>query len=230
MKQRPNLHSVYCYPPWQCHGQAYILNYWASPQLLEQSKAYNLRPSRAGHMLHVILIRYTQTPIGAYDALFIVDHPVRKKQRYSTIAKIFVSNEASMLHGQNLWGLPKQLAKFTWTETNTATYCQVEVNGKNMKIQLNRHKNSPEFYINSHQLPHHILNVQQHWQSQDYTFTPQFRGKLHKLKSVQWHDSEEVFPDFNQARYINSFYMSEVQLLLPEAKIEVKTPVSRETT
>lgn len=72
--------------------------------------------------------------------------------------------------------------------------------------------------------------MQQHWQSQDYTFTPQFRGKLHKLKSVQWHDSEEVFPDFNQARYINSFYMSEVQLLLPEAKIEVKTPVSRETT
>lgn len=230
MKQRPLLPNIYCYPPWQCHGKAYILNYWASPRLLEQSKAFNLQPSRAGHMLHVVLIRYDQTPIGAYDALFIVDHPVRKKQRYSTIAKIFVSSEASMLHGQNLWGLPKELATFTWTQTNTATYCQVEVNGKSMMIQLNHHKNSPEFYINSHQLPHHILNVQQLWQSQDYTFTPQFRGNLCKLKSVHWHDTNGLFVDFNQARYINSFYMPEVQLLLPEAKIEVNNQVSRETS
>lgn len=219
MKDSISLAQPFCYPPWQSDGKAYILNYWASPQLLEQAKDFNLQPSRLGHMLHIILTHYDQTPIGPYDTLFIVDHRLIKKQRYSSIVKIFVSTDEALLHGQKLWGLPTELAQFTWTETNTATYCQITQQQKNMMIQLNHHKNSSEFYINSHQLPEKILNIQQPWQDQSYMFTPQFRGHLRKLKSVQWHIKDDLFPKLNQARYINSFYMSNLQLILPEAQI-----------
>lgn len=229
MTQQQLIADLQHYPPWHCLGEAYILNYWVSSSFLNQAKAFNLQPSRHGHMLHIVLLRYKTTPIGAYDALFIVDHPVQQKQRYSSIAKIFVSTQASVMHGQMLWGLPKQLAKFHWTKTTTGMYCQIQFEKKTMMIQLNHAKNSPSFYINSHQLPSSILNVQQHWQDQRYTFTPQFRGHLCKIKSVQWHDDEGLFPNFNQARYIDSFYLADVQLILPEAKIKSAKLVSRET-
>ena len=230
MTQQQLLPDLQHYPPWQCHGEAYILNYWASPQFLQHAKGFNLQASRTGHMLHVVLLHYEHTPIGAYDALFIVDHPVQQKQRYSSIVKIFVSNQPSIVHGQTFWGLPKEIAQFTWTKTNTAMYCEVQVEQQSMMIQLNHSKNLSSFYINSHQLPDSIVNVQQHWQGQRYLFTPQFRGHLCKLKSVQWHNSASLFPDFTQARYIDSFYMPEFQLLLPEAKIQALKSVPRETS
>jgi hypothetical protein len=229
MTQRQLLPDLKQYPPWQCHGEAYILNYWVNPQFLQQAKAFNLQASRAGHMLHVILLHYQDTPIGAYDALFIVDHPIQQNPRYSSIVKIFVSNQQSVLHGQTFWGLPKEIAKFTWTRTNTAMYCEIQVEQQSMMIQLNHSKNNASFYINSHQLPDSIVNIQQHWQGQRYVFKPQFRGKLRKLKSVQWHNNAELFPNFNQARYIDSFYMPEVHLLLPEATIQPLKSVPRET-
>lgn len=229
MTQQQILPELKHYPPWQCHGEAYILNYWASPQFLQHAKTFNLRASRSGHMLHVVLLRYQYTPIGSYDALFIVDHPVQQRQRYSSIVKILVSSRESILHGQTFWGLPKELAQFNWTKTTTGMYCEIKTQQQSMMIQLNHAKNNSSFYINSHQLPDHILNVQQHWQGQRYIFTPQFRGKLCKLKSVQWHNTDGLFPNFNQARYIDSFYMPEVQLILPEAKVHLVKHVSRET-
>lgn len=229
MNQKPFIPDLKYYPPWQSHGEAYILNYWASPSMLEHAKAFDLTASRTGHMLHVILVRYHDTPIGPYDALFIVDHPVINRQRVSLIPKIFVSNQESALYGQTLWGLPKQVAEFTWTQTSTDMYCQIQYGQESMMIQLNHHKNSPSFYVNSHQLPKSILNIRQTWQGQFYRFTPQFRGKLCKLKSVQWHNIGNLFPDFSKARYIHSFYMPEVQLVLPEAHIQAMKMVSRET-
>ena len=229
MTQQQLHDDAQAYPPWHCTAEAYILNYWASSQLLNQAKAFNLQPSRQGHMLHVVLLRYQHTPIGAYDALFIVDHPIQQKQTHPSITQIFVSSQASLLHGQKFWGLPKQLAQFNWTKTNTGMYCQIQVDDKSMMIQLNHAKNSASFYINSHQLPSHILHMQQSWQGQSYTFTPQFRGQMCKLKSVQWHDDLGLFPNFNQARYIDSFYLPQVQLILPEATIKSSKMVSRET-
>lgn len=229
MTQQQLLPDLQQYPPWQCHGEAYILNYWANPHFLQHSKRFNLHASRTGHMLHVVLLHYQHTPIGSYDALFIVDHPVQHKQRYSSIVKIWVSNSQAVLHGQTLWGLPHEIAEFHWTKTNTAMYCEICVQQKSMMIQLNHSKNISNFYINSHQLPDNVLNVQQQWQGQRYLFTPQFRGQFSKLKSVQWHNTADLFPNFNHARYIDSFYMPEFQLLLPEAKIQALKSVPRET-
>ncbi len=217
------------YPPWQCHGEAYILNYWASPHLLEHAQAFNLTASRSGHMLHVILLRYRDTPIGPYDALFIVDHPIINKQRLSLVPKIFVSTQESAIYGQQFWGLPKEVAQFTWTNTSSGMFCEIQHAQQCMMIQLNHHRHSPSFYINSHQLPDSILNIRQHWQGQHYHFIPQFRGQLCKLKSVQWHNIDNLFPDFTQARYIHSFYMPEFQLILPAAQIQQVKRVSRET-
>ncbi len=37
--------SRLCPAPWQLQGEAYILNYWLSPQFLKQAQPFGLTPS-----------------------------------------------------------------------------------------------------------------------------------------------------------------------------------------
>ncbi|MCY1552757.1 hypothetical protein D9M68_891740 [compost metagenome] len=76
--------------------------------------------------------------------------------------------------------------------------------------------------MNSHHLPARLLNIQQTWQGLHYQFSPQFRGKLCKLKQATWKNTLDIFPDFSQAKYLHSFYVPEFQLTLPKAKIGKK--------
>ena len=91
-----------------------------------------------------------------------------------------------------------------------------------MSLCLQKYKHSQMFYINSHHLPARLLNIYQDWHELRYQFTPQFRGKLSKLKQASWENTQDIFPDFSQARYLHSFYVPEFSLTLPKAAIDKK--------
>ena len=76
-----------CPAPWQLQGEAYILNYWLSPHFLKQAQPFGLTPSFLGRLVQVMWVRYHASPIGAYDELLILDHPLFTERRLSTIAK-----------------------------------------------------------------------------------------------------------------------------------------------
>ena len=108
--------QIFAHPPWHLHGDAFILNCWLNPFFLKTAKRFQLAPSPLGRMVNVMLIRYQDSPVGPYDELLIMDHPLLYKHRLSTIPKIYVSTQASLVHGQQLWGIPKELAEFEWLE------------------------------------------------------------------------------------------------------------------
>ena len=145
-----------------------------------------------------------------------------KVQRLSSIAKIYVSTETSVVHGQHFWGIPKQLAEFEWVIKDDVAYCTISFEQQEMSLCLYKYKHSQTFYMNSHHLPARLLNIQQTWQGLHYQFSPQFRGKLCKLKQAAWKNTLDIFPDFSQAKYLHSFYVPEFQLTLPKAKIGKK--------
>ena len=64
--------SRLCPAPWQLQGEAYILNYWLSPQFLKQAQPFGLTPSFLGRLVQVMWVRYHACPIGAYGELLIV--------------------------------------------------------------------------------------------------------------------------------------------------------------
>ena len=43
-----------CPTPWQLQGEAYILNYWLSPQFLKQAQPFGLTPSFLGRLVQVM--------------------------------------------------------------------------------------------------------------------------------------------------------------------------------
>ena len=92
------------FPPWHLQGEAFILNYWISPQFIRQYKTFRIAPSPIGRVVQVMLVRYHQSPVGPYDELLLLDHPLLSKRRLSSIPKIYVSTQISVEHGQQLWG------------------------------------------------------------------------------------------------------------------------------
>ena len=81
-------------------------------------------------------VRYHASPIGAYDELLILDHPLFRQRRLSTIPKIFVSTESSVQHGQQLWGIPKELASFDWDIQDRQMSCKIQHADLQFAIQL----------------------------------------------------------------------------------------------
>ena len=209
-------------PPWHLQGDAFILNYWLTPNFIKHNHAFHIAPSPIGRVVQVILDRYHESPVGPYDELLLLDHPLISKRRLSSIAKIYVSTEASVVHGQHFWGIPKQLAQFEWVIKDDVVYCTISFEQQEMSLCLYKYKHSQTFYMNSHHLPARLLNIQQTWQGLHYQFSPQFRGKLCKLKQAAWKNTLDIFPDFSQAKYLHSFYVPEFQLTLPKAKIGKK--------
>lgn len=209
-------------PPWHLQGDAFILNYWLTPNFIKHNHAFHIAPSPIGRVVQVILVRYHESPIGPYDELLLLDHPLISKRRLSSIAKIYVSTEISVVHGQHFWGIPKQLAEFEWVIKDDVVYCTISFEQQEMSLCLYKYKHSQTFYMNSHHLPARLLNIQQTWQGLHYQFSPQFRGKLCKLKQAAWKNTLDIFPDFSQAKYLHSFYVPEFQLTLPKAKIGKK--------
>ena len=209
-------------PPWHLQGDAFILNYWLTLNFIKHNHAFHIAPSPIGRVVQVILVRYHESPVGPYDELLLLDHPLISKRRLSSIAKIYVSTETSVVHGQHFWGIPKQLAEFEWVIKDDVAYCTISFEQQEMSLCLYKYKHSQTFYMNSHHLPARLLNIQQTWQGLHYQFSPQFRGKLCKLKQAAWKNTLDIFPDFSQAKYLHSFYVPEFQLTLPKAKIGKK--------
>lgn len=218
------LHSAQLsyFPPWHLQGEAFILNYWIGPQFIRQHKTFRIAPSPIGRVVQVMLVRYHQSPIGPYDELLLLDHPLLSKRRLSSIPKIYVSTQASVEYGQQFWGIPKEFATFNWSQQDETTQCQLEAHNQTLALTLTQCKKARPFYINSHHIPRSMLKIQQAWQGHRYEFFPQFRAKLIKLKNFHWQSNLNIFPDFSQAKALQSFYVPSFQLIFPEAKIRTK--------
>ena len=215
-------HTVLCLPPWLLQGEAYILNYWLSSSALKQAQIFGLTPSAFGCVVQIMLVRYAQSPIGAYDELLILDHPVLQQRALSNIPKIFVSTESSVQHGQQLWGIPKELATFEWQTHAQQSTCIIRQTDLELCIRFEQHAKSRCINVNSQYLPAALLKITQMWQGKSYCFSPSFRGQLIPLKKVSWQPNPSLFPDVSQARLLTGFYVPEFELIFPEAKIHSK--------
>lgn len=211
-------------PPWNLQGEAYIFNYWVSPQFLQQYKSFGLTASSLGRMIQVLLVRYQHTPVGVYDELLILDHPLLFKKMVSTIPHIYVSSAISVEHGNALWGIPKQLAQFEWQSEAKQTLCKMSVAPQSLSIEIKKFKNSRSFSIDSRYFPRALLQCRQRTATQHFDFQLKFKGQMCRIQHVTWQNTAFLFPDFNQARFLQGFYVPNFKLHMAEARIKTKNP------
>jgi hypothetical protein len=120
--------------PWNLHVKSswvfpFLVNEAKLDSLLKSSKdKANLYTAGIGNKTPIellgtaMIIRYGDSPAGAYDELLIalpVKTPILKKEYVAprSIPLIYVSSEASLRNGRKNWGIRKENANFQFKES-----------------------------------------------------------------------------------------------------------------
>ena len=83
--------------------RVFILNYWITPHFIRESRNFGIAPSPLGRVVQVMLVRYHHSPVGPYDELLIMDHPLISRRRLSTIQR-FMFLRMNLLFTVNTYG------------------------------------------------------------------------------------------------------------------------------
>ncbi len=119
----------YPQPPWTLKGDAFL-----TLQLLDIAKVRPLIPEKLNIVSvlpgktvgGVYLSKYSSGSVLEYSELIIIAGFLSYKGKFGGwVSHIYVDNPDSVAGGREIWGLPKQLAQFTWTE-NSVTVSQAD--------------------------------------------------------------------------------------------------------
>ncbi|MFC6064061.1 acetoacetate decarboxylase family protein [Streptomyces ochraceiscleroticus] len=122
----PNAPSSTDYPspPWRARGELWMSVFRSREAL---TLPCDLTPVGDRHTLIVLLVRYTEGSLR-YDE-FAVGSLVRKGRHAGVLChRIWVDSAASLNGGRQLWGIPKELATFSWNDRT------VEIRGESAPI------------------------------------------------------------------------------------------------
>lgn len=110
----------YPQPPWTLKGDAFL-----TLQLLDIARVRPLIPTELNIVSAlpgktvggVYLSKYTSGSVLEYSELIIIAGFSSYKGKFGGwVSHIYVDNPDSVAGGREVWGLPKELAQFTWTE------------------------------------------------------------------------------------------------------------------
>lgn len=114
--------------PWTCKCTAYVCTFWRSASQGLPSEVYDpleassmfksTEENYLGGLCLVQIIRYTYTPVGAYDELAILPGFFGKngKNKHAQVSRIYVSQMDTCYNGRKNWNLPKHMARFRFTD------------------------------------------------------------------------------------------------------------------
>jgi hypothetical protein len=169
----------------------------------------------------VYLSAYESGSLLQYNELIVVPAFVRFQGKIGAwISHIYVDNEISVAGGREIWGLPKEMASFTWTKDS------VSVSQKDR--QLCRLVYQKDWFSLSSWWKQPLSgDVFGGLGSDLLLFTGKFQAKLEMLKGNLEIPSESPFASLNLKQPLLSINCQQLELLAGEPKkIGKKTPPS----
>ncbi|WP_448528634.1 acetoacetate decarboxylase family protein [Raineya sp.] len=216
-----NILSIIARPPWSLHGKGYILLYRFEKEFVEKNGFLpeGLLGKFRGIVGSVMLVDYSDSPVGAYQELLFIPGLFQFKQRKAFhISKIYVSTYDSVYNGIENWGIPKELADFRWEKAEKGfERFVVEKQGRNFFSAELKAFGIP-FYINTAWLPFHFYQ----WRRGTLLHTtPQGKGwaKLCKVQNIQVHS--DLFPDISKQKLLAAISVPHFTMNFPEPKQEM---------
>lgn len=118
-------------PPWNLKGTGIILIYKFSKDWVEKHGMLPsfLKDNFKGGLGYLMLVNYTESPVGPYKELLLIPGKFAPKNKQS-ISKIYVSSEASTINGRANWGIPKDTLPFTWDTLGGVEKIQMHSEGR----------------------------------------------------------------------------------------------------
>ena len=208
------------YPaPWTLSGKGHILLYKFSKTFAEEKT--NLPEFLEGHFAGgfgtLMLVDYSTSDAGPYGELLLIPGKFKHKgKRLNTISKIYVSTMTSVENGRKNWGIPKELADFSFQSTDPDTEKVSIFSGVNTIAQFTLKSGKLSFPVNTKLLPFPL--VQYHEGKYYYTtFQGGGTGKLARLKDV--HINPQLFPDVSGFKPLIAIKVEPFKITFPVATI-----------
>ncbi len=209
--------------PWTLNGDGYILLYKFSFDFAKQHGCIpdSLVDRFAGLLGAVMLVKYHASDAGPYDELLFTPGRFHSPRgNFRSITKIYVSTWASVINGRRNWGIPKEIAQFTWdacdeqTERVTVSYNDVfiaEFTLKTLDVKVP---------VTASLLPPSWRTFVQEYEGQTFYTTPHGIGKMKPASLIEARVDPKHFPDITQGRLISAVKTEHFKLTFPLAQEE----------
>lgn len=176
----------------------------------------------------IYISSYKPGSLLEYNELIVVPGYVRYQGKTGFwISHIYVDNEDSVAGGREIWGLPKEMAKFSWDKNSVRIY-----QGKNSQA------NNELCHLEYHQ---GLFNLSTWWKpeisgscfsglgSDLLFFTSQFKSKIALLKSNLEIPASSPFAALNLGKHILALNLQDLELIaaIPETIVKNIEPQIR---
>ncbi len=212
--------------PWKLTGEAFVSVYKFSKKIVKDHcfmadyQADNWR----GGLGTVMLVNYKSSNVGPYFELLFIPGIINLKkinlQKIKSgfsISKIYVSSQASVDNGISNWGIPKELADFQWTISDSGAIEIKVFKDNQLFFDAKIHKNKFRIPVTTSFLP---LKIIQKLGDQFFLTKPKASGKMAfaKLKNIQIDPA--FFPKIALIKPLISVNISNFKMIFPKAIIE----------
>lgn len=210
--------NIFAPAPWSLEGNAWAMLYHFPHSFVSRwgfLEEYQHQSYR-GWLGAVILADYKHSNVGPYQELIFIPGLFKLGGTWAfSISKIWVSSEASLQNGRRNWGIPKELANFTFTNSPSGTKLKVQ-KGESLFFEASLKSNGPSVPFSSRFLP--LVRLVQEWEHQRLGCKPRASGKL-KLASLEnaWAD-EKYFPPLQHLTPLTCLSVSTLEMQFPAAK------------
>jgi hypothetical protein len=203
--------------PWGLKGRGFILMYRFPEEFVREScflpEEWKIL-KWSGHGL-VMLVDYQDSPVGPYHELLIIPGKANiGGKRVHSISKIYVDSFDSMYDGRSNWGIPKELADFSWKVKDHRHDIQV---GFNPWFEISIEAGSIPFPIDTRLLPIHLY---QELDGQKFRVSPTGKGsgRFSLVKEVSV--DPLFFPELNLLEPLVAIYVDPFRMTFPIADTE----------
>ncbi|MHA7964215.1 acetoacetate decarboxylase family protein [Paenibacillus sp. CAU 1782] len=137
--------------PWLLTGDGYILLYKFKGLAASDKNGHFAAglPYKGGFGC-VMIVDYNSSDVGPYGELLLTPGKFEADgKNYYSISKIYVSSQDSVDNGRRNWGIPKELAQFTFTDQGASGEHISISSGENVFFKANAKPFGPSFPVST---------------------------------------------------------------------------------
>ncbi len=210
--------------PWDLSGQGYIVAVRLPREVLEQGSFLppGLRRVGRSRLAYLMFVDYSNSDVGPYHELLYIPGVLDfGRRRNLSISRIFVSSWASVVNGENNWGIPKDRCDFAvdygadgvdrvaCTAADGTAFAELELQAR-----------GPRLPAPGHWVPRKLRTLSQLREGKVYSYAPEARGHVRFARVRNWRFDARYFPDLARGEVVSAMKITDFRMIFPVAEVE----------
>ena len=205
--------------PWHLTGQGYMVAV-RLPEAFHAQGSFIAEGLRDRHSLlsYVMFVDYATSDVGPYQELLYIPGSFRfGDARRLSITRIFVSSWASVVNGQQNWGIPKDRCDFD-VKYGEVDEVRLSLQGKPI-AELRFRRSLFPVPFSTALVPPLLRTLAQRQGGDEYTYTPTAKGHIQPGALLDWRFDAAQFPDLSQGVVMGCVRVKDFAMDFPVATV-----------